>query len=460
MAIDSASREMLLARAEARLLLQQRRESLLDFIPRVSPQWDSPRHLAPFAELLERALREPLMVCVSTPPQHGKTECVKHGLAYLLRRWPRRRNAYVTYEAGRAEAVSLETQRIATEAGVSWRGSRKRWFTPEGGGLLATGVGGPLTGYGVDGLLVVDDPLKNRQEAESATIREQVHSWFTSTALTRVHPTASVVIVATRWHPDDLTGRVIEKDGWQYINLPAVSDGKALWEERRPLAWLERKREQIGEYDWAALYQGMPRNRGDAIFHEAVFSGERPGRYTVSIGVDFAYSSKTYSDYSAAVVLAHESRDDDEPHRCWVLDVVRRQLSAPEFLNVLKELKVKFQGAQMAAYVGGTEKGIVDFMSSNGVDIDARSATEDKFTRAQPVAAAWNSGRILLPESGAWIDPFVSEVAAFTGVKDRHDDQVDALASAFNAGSGGVAIESDDISAAFPPPRWGNQRGF
>jgi predicted phage terminase large subunit-like protein len=369
---------------------------------------------------------EPIRVVLSTPPQHGKTETIKHALALKLARDPRRRNAYVTYESDRAEAISQETQWIADDIGVQWEGNRKRWVTREGGGLLATGVGGPLTGYGVDGMMVIDDPFKNREEADSGLMREKVSSWFTSTAMTRCHPTASVVLVQTRWHPDDLAGRQAAK-GWEVINLPAIdSDGKALWEAKRPLEWLKAQREEIGEYDWWALYQGQPRSRGDAVFKEPRFYNRQiPDGFKLSIGVDFAYSSKTYADYSVAVVMAFDGRYH------YVLDVVRRQVKADAFGGELKSLQQKYN-ATAHAYIGGTEKGIVDFMKREGVRINDMPASQDKFTRAQAVAAAWNRGDVLIPQNAPWVAPFLSELASFTGVKDRHDDQVDALAGAFS----------------------------
>jgi predicted phage terminase large subunit-like protein len=423
----SDDRALLEARARARIELASRREPLIDFIPRVSPHLEPPNHLAPYIEVLELAQREPIKVVVAAPPQHSKTETTKHAIVRYLLRQPHRRNAYISYNFTRAEAVSLETQWIAGAAGLSFSGTRERWYTPQGGGLLATGIGGGLTGYGIDGVMVVDDPFKNREEAESPVIREHHEQWFTSTAISRLHPGASVVVMATRWHPDDLSGRLIAK-GWRFINLPAISDGKALWESKRPFVWLEEQRKEIGEYDWNALYMGAPRNRGDSVFRDPTYYSALPKSFRVSIGADFAYSTKSYADYSVIVVLAH----DPATKITYVLDVYRKQVEAPEFQKEILERQTKFGGAAVTAFIGGTEKGIVDFMKRAGVKVNALPASADKFTRCQPVAAAWNDGKVQVPMgSPPWLAPFLSEVVSFTGVKDRHDDQPDALAGAF-----------------------------
>lgn len=187
------------------------RLDLADFIPRVSRGFAAPRHLAPLLALFARIdAGEPVRVCVSVPPRHGKTETVLHGIAWLLARHPGWRIAYVSYAADIARSKSRQARDYALRAGVRLRddsAALHEWGTREGGGLLATGIGGPLTGHGVRALFV-DDPHKNRADADSPTSRENVFNWFTSTAMTRVEPGGSVGVVHTRWHPADLIGRL------------------------------------------------------------------------------------------------------------------------------------------------------------------------------------------------------------------------------------------------------------
>ena len=246
--------------------------SLAEFVPRVSPAFAAPHHLAPLLDALEGVERASQRVCVSVPPRHGKTELVLHGIARLLVRHPEWTIAYVSYSADLARSKSRQIRDYAQRAGVRIRGDSNamhEWRTPQGGGVLATGVGGPLTGHGVK-LLVVDDPFKNRQEADSALIRERTYNWFTSTAMTRVEPGGSAAVVHTRWHRDDLIGR-LERDEdqeWQVTALPAIdSRGRALWPERWPVSELERRRTEVGEYDWASLFQQRPTVRKGLVFN-------------------------------------------------------------------------------------------------------------------------------------------------------------------------------------------------
>lgn len=409
--------------------------SLGDFIPALTPRWERPDHLKPLLDVFERIRRgESVRVLLSVPPQHGKTETELHGLAWLLADDPSKTHAFVSYAADYAWSKSRLGRDYAKTAGVTLRGDSKavhEWRTASGGGLLATGVGGPLTGHGISGVLLVDDPFKNRQEAESQLIRDHVHEWFTSTAMTRAHPSTSVVVVHTRWHPDDLIGRLQGErnaDGspkWECINLPAVSeDGAPLWPKHRPIEFLTEARER-SEYDWWSMYMGTPRSRGGSVFQDARLYTTPSQPYRVAIGIDFAYTSKTHADWSVAVVLAQAGRT------YYVLDVKRQQVAATQFASTLRMLQAHHNGARMFSFIGGTEKGVVDFLVSQGVRVHGEPAKADKFVRAQGVAAAWNDGRVLVPERAAWVTPLLAELSAFTGVNDKHDDQVDALAGAF-----------------------------
>jgi len=413
------------------------RDSLMDFIPAANPALVAPRHLGPLVDVLEHCIEEPCRVVVSTPPQHGKTLVSQNALVWLLaHRNPALRHAYVSYDSNRAEQISLECQQLADNIGLKYTGSRKHWATRQGGGVHATGIGGPLTGYGVNGLLLVDDACKNRAEAESAIYRERTDQWFRDVALTRTHPGASVIVIATRWHPDDLPGRLIAR-GWQSINLPAINeDGEALWPDARPLSWLQEKRTLVGEYTWSSLYQGRPVARGGAVFGDVHLADKLPVTgYRVAIGIDCAYTAKTHADYSCAVVLVKtpDARAKDGSITLgpiYVADVVRMQVQVPQFAARLNLLRSKYGNPRAVWYTSTTEQGLAQMFVP---PVEARLAKADKFVRAQPAAAAWNAGRILVPRGAPWADAFLSEVCSFTGVHDPHDDQVDALAAAYDA---------------------------
>lgn len=414
---------------------------IADFVPAVSPHLDSPTHFDPYIETLERAFRgERVRAVVAAPPQHGKTTVAEHGFSWGLTRDPSLKHAYVTYEAGRAGDVGMRISQIARDAGVDAFGNRRILRTQDGGQVLFTGIGGPLTGYGITGLALVDDPIKNREEANSKVIRERINQWFRDVLLTRIHKHASVIVMATRWHPDDLSGTLI-KEGWHYINLPAIAedddplgreDGEALCPDRFPAEYLEQVRREVGEYTWAALYQGRPRPRGGAVFEEPARYSELPRRgYRVAFGVDLAYTAKTSADYSVLIELWEHDGN------YYLTDVIRRQVSAPDFTLALRARSLDHPRVRMRWDASGTEKGAADFIKKHGVPLDVYQAKGDPFMRAQAVAAASNDGKLLVPnlehfpEAERWLTPLLDELLSFTGVNDAHDDQVVALASAF-----------------------------
>jgi len=408
---------------------------LAEFVPRVSPLLEEPRHLSALCRAFDRIRNgEEVRLLVSVPPQHGKTFCILHGLAQLIAARPDKTNAFTSYGADYAHSRSRLCRDYARAAGVKLRGDSSamaEWRTEAGGGLLATGVGGPLPGHGISGVLVVAHPYKNREEADSALVRGSRHHSDGDAALTRVHPGASMCSTPQRWHPDDLIGELArqESQAWEVINLPALNDdGKSLW-YKRPPKFLERVRRDVGEHDWWALYMGSPRPRGGQLFSGVSFYDKLPETYRVSIGIDLAYSESSYADYSVAVVMAHNAQLD----AWYVLDVRRMQAKATEFAATLRELTERFPGAKLYGYIGGTEKGTVDFLRREGIPFRPDPAKMDKLSRATSTAAAWSSQRIHVPREAPWLRDFVEEVCSFTGIKDRHDDQVDAFVAAFDA---------------------------
>lgn len=342
---------------------------------------------------------------------------------------------------------------IARLAGVELREDAQAvndWQTTDGGGLLATGIGGPLTGSPVDGMLVIDDPHKDRAEAESTLARERVYDWWTSTARTRVHPGGSVIVCHTRWHDDDLIGRLSKEtkilaDGrtvpaWEVINLPAIKeDGSPLWHQR-PLTFLQQHR--ANDYDWWSLWMGSPRPRGTSVFKGAKFYDALPAEYRIGKGVDLAYTARTRADSSCAVVLLQGGLDEKGRDLYYVAEVRREQCEVPDFTRTLGALDVSYPTGTWHWFCSTTERGVAQVMTASGVSIEPVLATADKFVRAQYVATAWNEGRVLVPRKAEWLKAFVDELGAFTGVGDRHDDQVDALASAFES-IGRDALEYD-----------------
>jgi predicted phage terminase large subunit-like protein len=428
--------------------------SLLEFIPSVSPRMatysPTPYYLAPFLDKLEAAC-EPggLRIVFAAPPQHGKTEAALHGFLWLALKYPGMRHAYVTYGKERADAVSRQFQILADSIGLECEGRLSDVHLKGGTQIRFTSIGGSLTGCPVDGLLLIDDPVKDRSDAESPTIRRTAAEWFIDVARSRRHPKTSIICMATRWHPEDLSGELIAS-GYPYINLKAIAEGatdesgtvtsdpllrktgQSLFPEFKPPNFFQEERKD--EYSWNSLYQGEPRGRGSYVF-QWLDKGDQTNSYApvpvsaydrMCIGVDFAYTAKTHADYSVAVVIGAIG---DTLH---VVDVVRVQVETRHFRDRLLLLKAQYPIAKVCAYVAATEQGGVEFIREGGINITGLLAKQDKFMRAVPVAAAWNSRQFKLPLAAQWLDTFTAEICGFTGVSDKNDDQVDAFAAAFD----------------------------
>jgi predicted phage terminase large subunit-like protein len=354
-----------------------------------------------------------------------------HFVAWLLAQDPALQIVYAMYGATIAQKKSRKAREYARLAGVPIAedaSSRADWRTGiADGGVWACGVEGALTGEGAD-IIIVDDPVKDRAAAESALQRQAVYDWWNDVGSTRAEPSASFIVCLARWHQDDLGGRLIEQ-GWEHLNLRALDEqGRALWPARFDATHLEKIREERGLYTWASLYQGEPQAKGGQVFAgDAITYDALPEAYALAGGVDLAYSERTHADYSVAVILARAG------DLYFVVDCVRVQETAPKFQARLAALQQTYPTAVWRSYLAGTEKGTADLMGHLGTNVGAEKPIGDKFLRSQPVAAKWNAGKIFVPKAAHWLNAFLEEIKSFTGVKDRHDDIVDALAAAHDA---------------------------
>lgn len=413
-------------------------ECLLDFVVRTSPTYMRPNHLARIAATIERVLVEPVHAAFNAPPRHGKTELILHAVPYLLRRHPEWTIGYASHSASVAWSKSRLARDYTLRAGIKLRddtNSVHEWRTAQGGGMIAAGVMGSWTNMGVN-VLFIDDPYSDRQDAESPLIRSRVIEWFQSVGNTRVEPGGSILPNHTRWHEKDLSGWCVAELGYEEVNLPAISDdGRALWPERWSLEALEQKRAGVGPYDWAALYLGRPVPKGGEVFRtparyeEPAIAGAR-----IVIGCDPAGSEAMTSNATAAVVLALHGGGSEMTAD--VIDVVTRHGETKAIADELETLQRKW-GAPLTIESSRDGKAVARAMraSNNRLVIEEVAAYASKFIRAQPLAGAWNGGRVRVPMSAAWLESYTHEFSKFTGIEGGQDDQVDATAYAWNAAS-------------------------
>lgn len=469
---------------------------LMDFVPRAWPGFAKPTHLSKLAAAIERSVGEAVEMCFSVPVRHGKTTLMVAAVVWLLLAKPDAQILYVSYAHGFASRQVARALAIARMLGIPIdRESRDDWTTMFGGRVKATGITGQLAGEGFTHIFV-DDPHKNRAEAESQVIREGVIEAFWNDIYTRQVPSGtSIFIVHARWHPNDLIGVVSRGEKpFAYVNFPALDAlGKAL----APFMWAAEKLEEIkakvGPYVWASLYDGNPRPRGGTLFRRIATAAieallEATGPSAFCIGLDFARTAKTRSDHHAAVVMRKSAatRKTAQGKTVWMRDVLeavemrgtltdQREESGdvvdPGFTRELARLARAYPGARWAWYAARSEewlaetvqKAVNEELAASGdrtriririLDITSR----DKWLRAQGWGATLNGGLARIASYGRetddddrkreHMDALVAEHNEFNGQAGNKDNLVDAAVAAHD--------DLDDVtpgSGGSPPPR-------
>ena len=238
--------------------------------------WQAMRAQAYVGNLIARTVaRGNGRIILNWPPRHGKSAMTSYWTPiWFLDNLPDRNVILASYDAntatewGRAVRNAFEqNEKVSTMLRADSK-SASRWHTPEGGGMFCTGVGGPITGRGGD-LLIIDDPIKNWQEASSSQARAHLVDWFLSTFYTRAEPGGSIIVNMTRWHDQDLTSFLVQhhSETWQVVRLPALAEdvdilgreeGEPLAPERYGVEALQNIRQAVGQDVWSAVYQQAP----------------------------------------------------------------------------------------------------------------------------------------------------------------------------------------------------------
>jgi len=300
------------------------------------------------------------------------------------------------------------------------------------GSFYAVGVGGPLTGRGAH-LLLIDDPVKNREEADSELIRKKTRDWYTSTAYTRLMPGGRVVIIQTRWHEEDLSGWLLAEhkhEGWEVLNLPALNkDGAALWPEQYDVPALNRIRLAIGARDWSALYQQEP-TPADGDYFKAdwikTYTVEPPkSEMRIYGGSDYAVTADG-GDFTVHAVVGLDSEG-----RMYLLDLWRKQAASDVWVEAFCDLVKEWKPIGWAEEQGQIRSGIGPFLDRRQRERKAYVVREqfptrgDKAVRAQSMRGRMAMEGLYVPVNAPWLPDFRAELLSFPAGK--HDDQVDAI---------------------------------
>jgi predicted phage terminase large subunit-like protein len=420
------------------------------------------------------------------PPRHGKSELVSlrfpcwylgrhpkanivqsgYGISIALTHSRRARDIFVQPEMTRLfPAVRFRPERAGQESVIPEKQAAHEWGTKQGGSYYAVGVGGGLTGRGFE-IGIIDDPIKDAEEAASQTIRDKVWEWYVTVFRTRANPGAAIILVMTRWHKDDLAGRLLEQsrcdptaDQWEVLHLKALTeqpDGsvKALWPERYPVEELEKIRSSqcnprtpgAGARAFAALYQGDPvAAEGNIIKREWwQYYRERPAFSRIIHSLDTAFKVKKENDYSVCTVWG------EAQNGYYLLDVWRARVEFPELKRASIGLYERDHPCAFLVEDKASGQSLIQELKRDTrlpvlpIKVDA-----DKVARANAVAPLIEAGKVFLPESAPWIYDFIEELSAFPA--GEHDDQVDSTTQALNWMRGQVAAQMDNVGKGPTP---------
>jgi predicted phage terminase large subunit-like protein len=350
------------------------------------------------------------------------------------------------YNQTLANKFSRKARRVAVERIPlsSDRAAVEEWETLAGGGLRAVGVGGGITGQGGN-LIVIDDPVKSREEAESLTYRDRVWEWYKDDLYTRLEPNGAIILIMTRWHTDDLAGRLEMEarnggEQWEVLSLPALAErsdplgrelGEALCPERFSAEDLAGIKTVLGSRSFTALYQQRPQPEEGAMFKRQWFktADKAPDSLRWARYWDLAASTKTTADYTASAEVAM-----GEDGTIYIRNMVRGRWEWPDAKRIMTETMIAGNGTRH-----GIEEAMHGLAAVQELRREPRLANtmiqgirvdKDKVSRALPWAARAEAGKVVLIR-GEWISGFLDEICAFP--QGTHDDQVDTV-------SGGVQM--------------------
>jgi predicted phage terminase large subunit-like protein len=385
-------------------------------------------------------------------PTHNSEHNTIGYAVYRLERDPKTRVIVASYNQRQADKFSREVRRLARARGVALsteRDAAGEWETAAGGGVRAVGAGAGLASVNAD-LILIDDPIGSREDAESPAHRDRVWDWLTSDVLARAEPHTAVLLTMSRWHQDDPAGRLMDQQraNWHVLDLPARAEpndplgrpeGAPLWPELRGDKWLDEKMVELLPYGFASLLQGRPRPREGGMFKwdwwqlvDAVPAIGPMVRYWDMAGT--RQRGKGHDpDYTAGALLTRTPEG-----RIVIADMARFRVEVAardaQIVAQAQQDRAAYQGRvtywlEAQAGISGEDAtaAVLRQLHAIGITAYAERPTGDKTERARPLASAALAGNVLLGP-GAWRDAFRAEAADFPHGK--HDDQIDAAAGA------------------------------
>lgn len=378
------------------------------------------------------------------PPRHGKSELAsKRFPAFYLGRQPHKQFLSVSATAELAADFGRDVRNIIDSP--EYRSvfediklaedsqAKGKWHTSDNGIYYAVGIGGSVLGRGGD-VILIDDPYSSMEDALSEVTRKNVWQWYTGTAYNRLMPGGAIVVINHRMHEDDLSGQLLAQqaaggDRWEVVELPAISNGEALWPDAYPLEALNRIRLNTQARFWSALYLQRPApEEGDYFKADWLRPyDEAPARSTLRIygGSDYAVTADG-GDFTCHVVIGV-----DPEGRMYLLDLWRRQSSSDIWIESFCDLVKEWKPLEWAEEQGQIRAGVGPFLDRRQREREAFvyrrqfPTRGDKAVRAQSIRGRMALQKLYVPTKAAWYPALLSELLSFPAGK--HDDQVDAL---------------------------------
>lgn len=414
-------------------------------------KWKPAKHLVVLCKVIDDVINGKIdRLIVEMPPRHGKSMSLSRVLpAYFLGRYPDKEVVLTSYSSKLAESFGRTNRRVIKEFGKPLFGiqssavkdSNSEWeIEDHEGKAICVGMDSAITGHGAD-LLILDDPIKGRAEAESESTRNNTFNTYNSVLRTRLHPGGAIIIILTRWHNDDLVGRLLNpEDGvpedWTIVRFPAIAEegdplgrevGEALWEEWFSLEELCKLRDSLGTYEWSALYQQNPVPAIGNIISMSAFKryGVLPKFDTIIQSWDCTFKDVPTSDFVVGQVWGKSGVNK------YLLDQVRLKMDTPSTIMHIRNFLIKYPGTN-SVLVEAKANGmaVIQMLKHEVAGLIPVEPVGGKVARVNAIAPQIQAGNIHIPHSNKsfWVNDFLTECANFPNGK--HDDQVDAMSQA------------------------------
>lgn len=386
-------------------------------------------------------------LAIFLPPRHSKSQTVTETFpSWYIGKDPDRRVIQVSYGDDLAVDFGLKNRQKVEEYGKALFGieldndkqAKGDWgIKGRQGYMRSGGIMSPITGKGAS-LLVLDDVVKNADEASSETVRERIWNEYKSSLLTRLEPDGAIILIMTRWHEDDIAGRILkEEKGWEVINLPCEAEendplgreiGEPLWPEFGFNAeWIADMKTRIGSRAWNALYQQRPSSAEGELLKRNwwKYYNELPQMAIKIISVDATFKDKETSDFVAIEVWGKVGAN------IYLIDLVNARMDFPTTLRSIINMKAKYPEAmQILIEDKANGSAIIQTLRMKMGGIIPIEPLGGKVARVNAISPYIESGNVYLPNNAEFTQNFVEQCASFPNGK--HDDMIDSASQALS----------------------------